>query len=221
MTISEIKKKHPRVRFYELSDKPQQKGFCLKNEEDFFSFASKVGYYIKEYDADEYVTQIINAYCKDISFIYQQSFAEYAMENAFTDISKYIRKLRGRSDLSDIYLYGLDFGVSLEYSNFEAPILAPILERLNKLLESFKIEKRVRDKARDDEINRYITKYKEPYFNAPSKTQKTEIITQLQCELKEIFGLDGRADSQYSKAGLMLKLDRLCLSMGSPQDSDS
>jgi len=220
VTISEIKKKHPRVRFYELSDKPQQKGFCLKNEEDFFSFVSKVGYYEEEYDADELASRAIEEFCRDISFEYRHDFAKYADEYVHTDISVIIEKTHGRSGLSDIYLYGLDSDVSFKYSSIEALTLTPVTKELNDLFEDFKVEEDIREKARDEEIKQCIMKYKEPYMNATSKKQKTEIITQLQCELKINFGLDGRSCYQYSKAGLMFKLDRYC-PIESPPGSDS
>jgi len=203
MTILDVKKKHPTVCYCELVERPTKDIPYLKNENDFFLLVSKAGYIEKSFSSEEIsdhnITVVMDAYCSDLPYLHREEMRQYLIEN----MTKSLQKICVREAQTIVELYGLDCQVGYRYpwNSLTDRDIDRALQEVDKVYKEY-IDKRQRG------IEECILRYKTRYQNATSKGNKEEVISQLQCELQRDYAIDGRAERQYNKAALKMRLEQ-------------
>lgn len=204
MTIAEVKKKHPSICLCELVARPAQEKYSyLRNEEDFFLLVSKAGYFEKSFTSEEIsehnMTTVLEAYSENLPYQHREEMREYLMEN----MSKTLQEICNRKAQTIVELYGLDCQVGFRYpwDSLTERDFNRALKEVDKIYKDY-------EDQRNRGIENCISRYKERYLSATSKANKDELISQLQCELQREFEIDGRAERQYNKAALKMRLEQ-------------
>ena len=205
-----LKKKYPEVEFFEMKNSPRKEFIQLSNFEDFIKLNKRVGYVKEKVDAetvsDMNLQSLLSTYCDGLPYRYRNDFRDYIC----VDVPSKIEEIcRGR-DCVEFSFYGFDIDVM--YSDDENCRLTferfkEAKEELDVIYEAYILEREREIEERNSEISELIDSYKEKYYNAHSKTEKSNIISQVQMLLKENYGLDGRSDYRSSKAYLKMKYE--------------
>ncbi len=219
MEISELIKKYPNKTFVELNDFPNGDSFYvyeIKELSDFISLANLIGYYISETDEDEAIdlnfSSIIDSWINynKISYEYSTKFRETIEDAFYNDELPELTDICNKGAFSNLALYDLEKRICWTEDNggmdFEEWKKAVVI--INELFDKFKEDFDEEEQRRKNEIQAFIEGYKNKYNCSKNKTEKNELINEIQHRLKELYGLDGRSDSIASKTGLKNILEK-------------